>query len=129
MNGELRKLKRYFDNKLEFYKYYRINNSFFDEKLFVRGKHDIKLSLDNFYFETDQGFSTSHDYKVAKIIANDLIQLYIEDQLNSNNNQKKSNSSALNWISSKTALTELIYALYSQSAFGNTGHKGHCQNT
>src|SRR3954471_17441012 len=28
LNGELRKLKRYFDNNLEFYKYYRTNNSF-----------------------------------------------------------------------------------------------------
>ena len=41
---ELKKLKRYFDNNLEFYKYYRTNNSFIDEKLFVRGKYDIKQS-------------------------------------------------------------------------------------
>ncbi|SEM92029.1 RteC protein, partial [Chryseobacterium taichungense] len=31
--------------------------------------------LDTFYFEADHRFSTSHDYKVAKIIANDLIQV------------------------------------------------------
>ncbi|MDF2476337.1 MAG: tetracycline regulation of excision, RteC [Sphingobacterium sp.] len=42
LNEELRKLKRFFDNNLEFYKYYRTKNSFLDEKLFVRGKHDIK---------------------------------------------------------------------------------------
>ena len=46
LNEEVRKLKRYFDNNLEFYKYYRTNNTFIDDKLFVRGKHDIKLSLD-----------------------------------------------------------------------------------
>ncbi len=122
LNEELRKLKRYFDNNLEFYKYYRTNNSFIDEKLFVRDRYDIKLSLDTIYFETDHRFSTSHDYKVAKIIANDLIQLYLEDQL-TNNNQKKSNSSPLNWSGNKTALTELIYALYSQGAFGNADIK------
>ncbi len=119
LNEELKKLKRYFDNNLEFYKYYRTNNSFIDDKLFVRGKHDIKLSLDTVFFETDHRFSTSHDYKAAKIIANDLIQVYIEDQLNNNNQKKPSNSFTLNWIESKTALTELIYSLHSQGAFGN----------
>lgn len=119
LNEELRKLKRYFDNNIEFYKYYRTNNTYIDEKLFIRGKHDIKLSLDTVYFETDHRFSTSHDYKAAKIIANDLIQVYIEDQLNNNCQQKSFYRSSLTWEESKTALTELIYALHSQGAFGN----------
>lgn len=119
LNEELNKLKRFFDNNLEFYKYYRTNNSFIDDKLFIRGKYDIKLSLDTVYFETDHRFSTVADYKAAKILANDLIQVYIEDQLNSNNQKMPSNSFSLNWGESKTALTELIYALHSQGAFGN----------
>jgi len=118
LNNELRKLKRYFDNNLEFYKYYRTNNSFIDDKLFVRGKYDIKLSLDTFYFEADHRFSTSHDYKVAKIIANDLIQVYLEDRLN-NINLKKGSDASLNWTASKTSLTEIIYALYSHGVFNN----------
>ena len=115
---ELKKLKRFFDNNLDFYKYYRSNNSFVDEKFFVRGKHDIRLWLDTFYFEADHRFSTSHDYKVAKIIANDLIQVYLEDRLNNVNVKKVSNNS-LKWTASKTALTELIYALYSHGVFNN----------
>lgn len=122
-NDELTKLKKYFDNNLEFYKYYRTNNSFIDDKLFVRGKYDIKLSLDTFYFEADQNFSTSHDYKVAKIIANDLIQVYLEDQLHNNNQKRAMENSTLNWAGSKTSLTELIYALYAQGAFGNADIK------
>src|SRR5690606_9447841 len=39
LNKELKKLKRYFDNNLDFYKYYRSNNSFLDEKMFLRGNH------------------------------------------------------------------------------------------
>lgn len=118
LNKEINKLKKFFDNNLDFYKYYRSNNSFIDEKFFVRGKHDIRLWLDTFYFEADHRFSTSHDYKVAKIIANDLIQVYLEGQLNSNLT-KIPDTSSLNWTGSKTALTELIYALYSHGVFNN----------
>lgn len=115
---ELKKLKRFFDSNIDFYKYYRSNNSFVDEKFFVRGKHDIRLWLDTFYFEADHRFSTSHDYKVAKIIANDLIQVYLEDRLN-NINVKRGSDNSLKWTASKTALTELIYALYSHGVFNN----------
>ncbi|MCK9438449.1 MAG: RteC domain-containing protein, partial [Synergistaceae bacterium] len=120
LNRELKKLKRYYDNNLEFYKYYRTNNSFLDEKLFVRGKYDIKLCLDTHYFQSDLSFSTSHDYKVAKIIANDLIQVYIEDQLNNPTQEGKSTTSKkLNWTGSKVALIELIYALHYQGVFND----------
>jgi len=114
LNEELKNLKRYFDNNLEFYRYYRTNNTYLDEKLFVRGKYNIKLCLDNNYFLLDQSFSTSHDYKVAMIIANDLIQVYIEDQKGKPTTFKK-----LNWTSSKVALIELIYALHYQGVFDN----------
>lgn len=70
LNVELSKIKRYFDANLEFYKYYRTNSTHLDNKFFLRGKHDIKLSLDTYYFEADHNFTTSHDYKVAKIIDN-----------------------------------------------------------
>ncbi|WP_151154352.1 RteC domain-containing protein [Sphingobacterium sp.] len=118
LNSETKKLKRYFDNNLDFYKYYRTNNSYLDEKMFVRNKHDIKLCLDTYYFQSDHSFSTSHDYKVAKIIANDLIQVYIEDQLfNKAHEYKSVTLKKLNWTSSKVALIELIYALHYQGVF------------
>ncbi|SDG20901.1 RteC domain-containing protein [Epilithonimonas hungarica] len=120
LNNELSKLKRYFDNNLEFYKYYRTNSTYLDHKYFVRGKHDIKLSLDSYSFEADQCFSTSHDYKVAKIIANDQIQVYLEDYLyNAKPINKSIDSTILNWTGSKTALIELIYALHSFGVFDN----------
>lgn len=120
LTKELKKLKRFFDNNLDFYKYYRSNNSFLDESFFVRGKHDIKLWLDTYYFQSDQTFSTSHDYKVAKIIANDLIQVYIEDQLYTKTQGNKSVAiEKLSWTGSKTAMIELIYALNCQGVFDN----------
>ncbi|PLK43961.1 RteC domain-containing protein [Emticicia sp. TH156] len=124
LKKELKKLKKFFDNNLDFYKYYRSNNSFIDSTFFVRENHDIRLWLDTFYFEADHRFSTSHDYKVAKIIANDLIHVYLENKLNSINDKKVS-AISLNWTASKTALTEMIYALYSHRVFndGNTDIK------
>src|SRR5690606_26152242 len=120
LNDELCRLKKFFDNNLEFYKYYRTNSTYLDHKYFVRGKYDIKLSLDTFYFEADHSFSTSHDYKVAKIIANDLIQVYLEDQLHNTVYRDKSiDQLKLNWTGSKAAMIELIYALHSQGVFDN----------
>ena len=119
LNVELSKIKRYFDANLEFYKYYRTNSTHLDNKFFLRGKHDIKLSLDTYYFEADHNFTTSHDYKVAKIIANDLIQVYLEDQLSNNNQRKLLETPPLNWTGSKTSLIELIYSLHSQGSIDN----------
>ncbi len=120
LNRELKKLKRHFDNNLDFYKYYRTTNTSLDEKLFVRGNHDIKLCLDTGYFQSDLTFSTSHDYKVAKIIANDLIQVYVEDQLyNKDQNDNPKAPKKLNWTGSKVAIIELIYSLHYQGVFDN----------
>ena len=80
-NNELLKLKAFFDNELEFYQYYRTGNTYLNYKYFQRGKFDMKLALDNYYFETDTTFSASHDFKVMQILPTDLIQLYIENQL------------------------------------------------
>lgn len=124
-NNELIKLKAFFDNELEFYQYYRSGSTYLDYKYFLRGKFDIKMALDSYYFETDKIFSTSHDFKVAKILANDLIQLYSENQLimidNKDNSEKTFRKPNINltWTSSKVALTELLYALHAEGVFNN----------
>lgn len=124
-NNELIKLKSFFDNELEFYKYYRSGSIYLDYKYFLRGKFDIKMSLDSYYFETDRNFSTSHDFKVAKILANDLIQLYIENQLVMINNKDTSEKSQrkpnvkMTWTGSKIALIELMYGLHTEGVFNN----------
>jgi len=118
LKNELSKLKWFFDNNIEFYKYYRTNSDYLDHKFFVRRKHDIKLSPDSYYVESDHNFSTSHDFEVAKIMANEMIQIYLEIQLS---NKKISNPSesdnSLTWTASKTDLIELIYALHVQGVF------------
>lgn len=127
LNNELDKLKRFFDNNLEFYKYHRTNSTYLDHKYFIRGKHDIKLSLDTFYFEADHRFCTSHDYKVAKIIAHDLVQVFLEDEIaNLDRKELKAHSKAevltkptIFWTGSKVALIELMYALHAEGSLNN----------
>ncbi|WP_395763136.1 RteC domain-containing protein [Elizabethkingia anophelis] len=118
LNAELSRIKKYFDNNLEFYRYYRTNSTYLDQKYFLRKNHDIKLNLDTYYFESDYSFSTSHDYKVSKIIANDLLQVYLEGQLNNMQNDNRKDT-LLNWSGTKTALIELIYALHANAIIDN----------
>jgi len=124
--NELEKLKRYFDNNLEFYRYYRTHSNYLDHKYFVRGKQDIRLTLDSFFFETDPNFSTSHDFKVSNILANDLLNVYLEDKLNKLDMRDVNNGKSqvepkvkLAWTDSKVALIELMYALHAKGVFNN----------
>jgi hypothetical protein len=120
-NSELKKLQAYFDENIDFYKYYRTGNSFLDNKYFLRGKHDMRLTLDSFYLQADHRFSTSHDYKVAHIIANDLIKQYLENEIVLLDKNVKSirgiPEKRIKWTGSKVALIELIYALHAESLF------------
>lgn len=100
---------------------YRTDNTFFDHTYFIRGEHNVQLNLHTFYFETDHSFSSPHDYKVAKIITNDLIENYLKDQLSKSAvGNKLTDLPNLNWTGSKTVLTELIYALHTQGIFNNS---------
>lgn len=122
---ELEKLKNYFDYNLDFYKYHRAGALYLDHKYFLRDKYDIQLTLDGHIFENDIRFSTTHDFKVAKILAHDRLQVNIENELAYLENKELGiepqdyPKSKLTWVDSKTALIELIYALHSQGALGN----------
>ncbi len=125
LNNELKKLKRFFDNNLDFYNYHRTGSSYLDFKYFVRGNYDVSLRLDSFYFEVDHNFSTSHDFKLAKVLAYDRIQVYLETKLSNIGKKLDVEKSQLEpkgkmiWTANKVALTELLYALHTKGAFNN----------
>ena len=127
---ELRKLTNYFDKNLLFYQYYRTNSTYMDEKYFLRGKPDIRILPDNFTFETDPQFSTMYDFKVAKILANELLRIYLVNRLHSLDKEEQRRKlqhdggfSSLQWTGTKRALVELIYAIGSHGDF-NRGKAG-----
>jgi len=124
--NELDKLEKYFSENLEFYQYMRNNMTFLDDKYFVRGRLDLRLYVDTFIYDADPDFSTSHDYKVAKIIANDLLSIYLKSELSimerkdyTANKNFIISKGKYRWTDSKAALTELIYALHAAKCINN----------
>ncbi len=114
------------DKILDFYRYYRSGATYLDAAYFLRGQPDTEQYLETFYYERDPQFSTNADFKVAKIMANDMLQAYLlsELELLDNYMQKPDLSSSfpkvkLIWTGSKTDLIELIYALDTEGCFNN----------
>jgi hypothetical protein len=119
-NTELTKLETYFTENLDFYKYYRTGNQNLDHKYFIRGKHDLRHTLDSFYFQADHRFSTSHDYKVARILANDSLKTYLETEISKlENTHTAPFRKTQKWTGSRVALVELIYALHAEGVFNH----------
>ena len=118
LQNELNKLEKFFAENLEFYQYMRNKMTFLDDKYFVRGKFEIRLYLDTFTYDADPEFSTSHDFKVAKVMANDLLNVYLKSELAILERKELSGVKSLNlskgkysWTESKVSLIELIYAI------------------
>jgi len=122
---KLQNLKTFFKENKEFYHYCRTGSCCLDNKYFIRTKSDHRLMLDSAYFQADHRFSTSHDYKMAQILANEEIKFFLEKQLAKM--KKKLVMATLpspiakkqKWTGSKVELVELIYALHSEGVFNN----------
>ncbi|ADQ16007.1 Tetracycline regulation of excision, RteC [Leadbetterella byssophila DSM 17132] len=123
LQKELKRIKHFSIDNWEFYKYYKMNDTFYDKEYFLRESHKADFIFFDHFFEIDQSFSTTHDYKISRIIANDLIQVYLTDQILRLKQSSLKDSVVeqlnLDWTESKAALIELIYALHSRSVFNN----------
>lgn len=125
----LYKIDQYFKNNKEFYQYYRSRASYKDQEYFLRNNENYISLEDCYLMNYDFRLCTSHDYKVAIIMSNDLLCNYLENQIEKLNKSCSVNYSPpigqLNWTGSKVDLVELIYALHHQKLFnsGNTDIK------
>lgn len=75
--NELNQLENFYNKNIDFYKYYRSGSTHLDKYFFLRGKQDIQMTMETFYFERDPNFSTICDFKVAKIVANEMLRIYL----------------------------------------------------
>ena len=119
LNDELGGLTYFFRRNLELYQYYRSKATTYDTYYFMRGKADIRLCCDSFQCDRDPMFSTGYDHKIAKILANEMLQIYLNKRIINLGQSEAINKQAIskipypaNWTSNKIFLIELGYALY-----------------
>ncbi|MEN9919574.1 MAG: hypothetical protein RL662_2010 [Bacteroidota bacterium] len=120
----LDRLKVFFDTNLDFYKYYRSDGTHLDRLCFMREKPIMHMHLESFYFERDPKFSSHCDFKVAKLLANELLRIYLNGELHK---LEKSEQLSVEkntfpkvkktWTRKKTDLVELIYAICETDCF------------
>jgi hypothetical protein len=121
-SNQIKELKQEFEEHIfnsEFYRYYRSGRNDRDQTFFRLGNINLYDGLNSFVFEIDHHFSTYYDYKVARIIANDLLQNYLHlkiDSIEDSNFKDEEATKDIFWTSSKNALVELIYAMYASGA-------------
>jgi hypothetical protein len=123
---KLEMLNQFFNENIEFYKYIRSNYTNLDDKYFVRQNADLNQFADFYYHNIDHDFSTSHDHKLARLMASDLLSIYINTELSvivNKGTQAKNQIPILKnnftWTASKTAMIELIYALQFTGCINN----------
>lgn len=123
LTSELNQLTVFFNKNIDFYRYYRSGSTQLDKFYFLRGKHDIQLTVESFYFERDPKFSTNCDFKVAKVLANELLKIYLNEELlkleqspcgHETNGFPKIKET---WTRNKTDLVELIYSICETDCF------------
>ena len=119
LNNELGGLTYFFRRNLDFYQYYRSKSAIYDAYYFVRGKADIRLCCDSFQCDRDPLFSTGYDYKVAKILANEMLQIYLNKRIINLAQSEDVNRQVIakmkfpaHWTGKKIFLIELGYSLY-----------------
>ena len=122
----LRELKQEYTEHVcnsDFYRYYRSGRTDRDEQYFTLGNINCYDGLNSFVFEIDTKFSTYFDYKVAKIIANELVYNYLTTKLSPEQNPdvllQHEETKDFFWTQTKNALIELIYALYACDAISH----------
>jgi len=77
---ELRDIRDFINKRQDFYRYWRSGSTSLDDIYFRRGKSDMEFYLESFYYELDPKFSTNYDFKVARILANDMLHTEVSHQ-------------------------------------------------
>lgn len=125
LSNELHILGLFYQKNRDFCDYMHNDQSYLDDKYFVRNTSPSHIFDDSFLSILDNEFSTSYDYKAASLLAFDSLKIYLNNKIE--NIYKKENTShnidaslpKLKWTGSKIALIELIYALQASGYIDN----------
>ena len=125
LNDLLNGINKYNSKRLDFIRYYRSGSSHLDALYFLRGQTDTEQYMETFAHEFDPNFSTNCDFKVAKILANDMLSDYLTREIEAlNDNNVVAGSFGFpafkfTWKGTKVELQEQILSWDSNSTFGD----------
>lgn len=120
LNKELNNLQDYIERRPEFYSYYRLGATHNDVHYFTREKLVLgRQYLEPTMSEREPKYSTNCDFKLAKILANEQLEIMLKSQLDELEHPNNE-TVHFSWTTKKTYLIELLYALDSYRAFGRT---------
>lgn len=125
LDEELDTINKYTKKRLDFVRYYRSGSTHLDSLYFLRGKVDTEQYLETFHYELDPNFSTNCDFKVAKILANDMLQAYLMQEITHLESSlylpvpSAFPKIKLTWKGTKTELMEQLYSWDSDNTFGD----------
>lgn len=117
---ELDDIAFYISKTKIFYQYYRSKATHNDAKYFTRNRDKKLRYYESHIINYDTRLSTSHDFNVATIMANDLLTTYLENNIDILKNNKKSPPQyVIKWTGNRIDLIELIYALHTQKVIND----------
>lgn len=122
---EQKKLTYFYEKHHEFYLYHRTGASYLDSVYFTRNEDKITSSIGIYGLDIDAEFTTSKDIVVAKILANQRLKTYVENELLRLQNVGLHSgiptcfNPSINWTGSKASLVELMYGLQCSGYINN----------
>lgn len=136
-NGSKEVLKEYYKKKqtaitefcnanLDFYQYYRSKATHLDRYYFLRGHENYQLCHNCGMFDKDPMFSTCCDHRVAKMLAYDMLEIYLQQRLQElerkeviENSRASLPDNPFQWTGTKIAAIELGYAIHAAGVLNN----------
>lgn len=136
-NGSKEVLREYYKKKqsaitefcnanLDFYQYYRSKATHLDKYYFLREHENYKLCHNCGMFDKDPLFSTCCDHRVAKMLAYDMLEIYLQQRLQNIEKQEVIEYSRASlpdnpfrWTAPKVAAIELGYSIYAAGVLNN----------
>lgn len=114
------------NNSLDFYQYYRSKATHLNKYYFLRGYKNYKLCHNCGLLDKDPLFSTCCDHKVAKMLAYDMLEIYLHQRLQDAERTEVIETSRASlpdnpfrWTGTKVAAIELGYAIYAAGVLNN----------
>lgn len=125
LQNEQGQISAFCNKNADFIQYYRSGRTHLDEFYFIRGRREMELNMESFYFERDPKFSTHYDFKVAKLLANDMLAAHLNCELSRIKQEEQTGVPLMSiqsnerWTDTKSALVELIYAIHTEGSINS----------